>query len=282
MSKKVIELDALEQINLDAAGIDIGAESIYVAVPPGRDTESVKEFPTFTADLQRTAEWLKKCKISTVAMESTGVYWIPLYEMLESAGFTVYLVNARHVKNVTGRKSDVLDCQWLQQLHTYGLLQASFRPTEQIAALRAVVRQREMLVRYRAAHIQHMQKALQLMNIQLTQVLSDIVGVTGMKIIRAIIDGERDPYVLANFRNKLCKKDEEEIAKSLEGYYRPEQVFVLKQSVEQYDFYEKQIQEVNQQLESLYKKYDPPDEDDLQKTEKVKNISPEKTKLILI
>lgn len=275
MSKKVIELDALEQINLDAAGIDIGAESIYVAVPPGRDTESVKEFPTFTADLQRTAEWLKKCKISTVAMESTGVLWVPIYEILEHHGFEVFLVNTYHLKNVQGRKTDVLDCQWIQQLHTYGLLKASFRPPEEIVEIRGYVRHRDTLVKYRSAHIQHMQKALNLMNLKLVNVLSDITGVTGMKIIRAIIDGERDPYVLANFRNKLCKKDEEEIAKSLEGYYRPEQVFVLKQSVEQYDFYEKQIQEVDQQLESLYKKYDPPDEDNY-KNRKSKKHKPRK------
>jgi len=257
MSKKqrkysVKELSALAQINLNAAGIDIGQDKNYVAVPGGRDEESVREFGTFTPDAEALIRWLKECKVDTVAMESTGVYWIPLYEMLESAGFEVYLVNARHVKNVTGRKSDVLDCQWLQQLHTYGLLQASFRPVAQIAALRAVVRQREMLVRYRAAHIQHMQKALQLMNIQLTQVLSDIVGVTGMTIIRAIIAGEHNPQRLAAYRNGQCKHSEAEIAKALTGNYRQEHLFALQQAVELFDFYGQQLAACDGQLEKLY------------------------------
>jgi transposase len=154
--KKVVEVDALSQINLDAAGIDVGAEEFYVAVGKDRDAESVRKFPTFTADIHRLADWLSQCKIETVAMESTGVYWIPLYEILEERGFEVFLVNARHLKNVTGRKTDVLDCQWLQQLHTYGLLKASFRPNEQVCAIRSLVRHREMLVQYRSAHIQHM------------------------------------------------------------------------------------------------------------------------------
>jgi len=153
---KVKELDNLEQINLNAAGVDIGAEEIYVAIPKGRDEESVRCYATFTADLNSCADWLAACGIETVAMESTGVYWIPLYEILEGRGFEVYLVNARHIKNVSGRKSDVLDCQWIQQLHTYGLLQASFRPPEDICALRSLVRHREMLVKYRSSHVQHM------------------------------------------------------------------------------------------------------------------------------
>src|SRR3972149_1031557 len=193
-------VDALAQINRNAAGIDIGAEEVYVAVPPERDEESVRSFPTFTADLQRLADWLKDCHIDTVAMESTGVYWIPLYEILEERGFQVCLVNARHLKNVSGRKTDVLDCQWIQQLHTYGLLSPSFRPPEQIVAIRSLVRHREMLVQYRSDHIQHLQKALTLMNLRLTNVLSDITGVTGLKIIRAIVAGERNPKLLAGFR----------------------------------------------------------------------------------
>lgn len=256
--QKIVEVDALGQINQNAAGIDIGAEEFYVAVPKGRDSESVRSFPTFTADIRRLADWLTQCGIDTVAMESTGVYWIPLYEMLEERGFRVYLVNARHLKNVSGRKTDVLDCQWLQQLHTYGLLKASFRPSEQICAIRSLVRHREMLVHYRSAHIQHMQKALQLMNLRLTNVLSDITGVTGMKIIRAIIAGERDAQVLASYRNGRCAQGEEEIKKSLEGNYKREHVFALKQALELYDFYDQQLQKCDQELESLYDEFDPP------------------------
>jgi transposase len=259
-TQKVVEVDALGQINENAAGIDIGAEEFYVAVPKGRDAESVRSFPTFTADIRRLADWLTQCGIDTVAMESTGVYWIPLYEMLEELGFRVYLVNARHLKNVSGRKTDVLDCQWLQQLHTYGLLKASFRPSEQICAIRSVVRHREMLVRYRSAHIQHMQKALHLMNLRLTNVLSDITGVTGMKIIRAIIAGERDAQVLSSYRNGRCAQSEEEIKKSLEGNYKREHVFALKQALELYDFYDQQLQKCDHELEALYDEFDAPDQ----------------------
>lgn len=256
--QKKVEVNALEQINSNAAGIDIGSEEMYVAVPPGRDEESVRCYPTFTADLHRLADWLKSCKIDTVAMESTGVYWIPLFEILEARGFQVYLVNARHLKNVSGRKTDVLDCQWIQQLHTYGLLRPSFRPSEQIVAVRSLVRHRAMLVEYRSAHIQHMQKALTQMNLRLTNVLSDITGVTGMKIIRAILAGERNPKVLAQFRNGQCKKSEEEITKSLEGHYKREQVFALKQAVELYDFYDQQLCACDIELEAMYKAFEPP------------------------
>jgi len=258
--KKAKNLDALEQINLNAAGMDIGAEEVYVAVPKGRDDESVRSFPTFTADLHRLADWLGDCDIETVAMEATGVYWIPLFEILESRGFEVYLVNARHIKNVSGRKSDVLDCQWIQQLHTYGLLQPSFRPPEQICAIRSLVRHRDMLTKYRSAHIQHMQKALTVMNIRLTNVLSDITGATGMKIIRAIVAGERNPEVLASFRHNNCAKSQEEIAKSLEGYYKREQLFALKQALELYDFYDHQVRDCDTELEALYQEFDLPDE----------------------
>ena len=249
-----VQLNALEQINLHAAGIDVGAEEVYVAVPPDRDTHSVRSFPTFTADLRRLAEWLKACQIKTVAMEATGVYWIPLYELLEEEGFEVCLVNARHLKNVSGRKTDVLDCQWIQQLHTYGLLSPSFRPPEQIVAIRSLVRHREMLVQYRSAHIQHMQKALTLMNVRLTNVLSDITGVTGLKIIRAILAGERNPKVLASFREPGCKKSEAEIAKSLEGHYKREHLFALKQALELYDFYDRQLQACDPAFRVLFQR----------------------------
>jgi len=188
--KSVIDIPSLEilkQINLNAAGLDIGAEEIYACVPAERDEQPVRAFPPFTVDLYALADWLETCGIDTVAMESTGVYWIPTYEILEARGFQVSLVNARHLKNVPGRKTDVWDCQWIQQLHTYGLLRASFRPPEDICALRALSRHRNNLIRYRSAHIQHMQQALELMNIKLTQVVSDITGVTGMSIIRSIV-----------------------------------------------------------------------------------------------
>lgn len=252
------QVNALQQINLNAAGIDIGAQEVYVAVPPDRDEQSVRSFLTFTADLRHLADWLTQCRIETVAMEATGVYWIPLYELLEERGFVVYLVNARHLKNVSGRKTDVLDCQWIQQLHTYGLLSPSFRPPEQIVAIRSLVRQREMLVQYRSAHIQHMQKALIQMNLRLSSVLSDITGVSGMQIIRAILSGEHCPQVLANFREPGCKKSQAEIAKSLEGHYKREHLFTLKQAVELYDFYDLQVQACDTELESMYQEFDAP------------------------
>jgi transposase len=250
------------QINLHAAGLDIGAEEIYACVPVDRDEQSVRVFPTFTVDLHALADWLEACQIETVAMESTGVYWIPIYEILESRGFDVYLVNARHLKNVPGRKTDILDCQWIQQLHTYGLLRASFRPSEEICALRALARHRDNLIRYRAAHIQHMQKALQLMNVKLTMVVSDITGVTGLDIIRAIVAGERDPHRLARFRQPGCAKSEEEIAKALQGNYKPEYIFILKQALSQYDFYLRQIQECDAEMEAMYADLPPSDPDE--------------------
>src|SRR5919202_6045635 len=227
----------LPHLNLNAAAIDIGSTSHFVAVPEGRDTVSVREFATFTADLHRLADWLAQCGVETVVMESTGVYWIPVFELLEQRGLKVLLVNARHVKNVSGRKSDVLDCQWLQQLHTYGLLNGAFRPADEIVVLRSYLRQRAVLVQGAAMHIQHMQKALQQMNVLLHQVVSDITGVTGMAIIRAILAGERDPKVLAQSRDPRCKHSVAEIAQSLEGNYRAEQLFALQQAVTLYESY---------------------------------------------
>ena len=258
----ILPLETLQQLKLNAAGLDIGAEEIYACVPADRDEQTVRAFPTFTVDLYALADWLAACGIDTVAMESTGVYWIPIYEILEARGFKVYLVNARHLKNVPGRKTDVLDCQWIQQLHTYGLLRASFRPPEEICALRALARHRDNLIRYRAAHIQHMQKALQLMNVKLTQVVSDITGVTGMSIIRAIVAGERRPGELARLRNPKCAKSEAEIAKALQGNYKPEHLFVLKQSLGQYDFYHQQIQACDAEMEAMYAALPPSEADD--------------------
>jgi transposase len=231
----------LQHINVNAAGIDIGAEQHLVAVPEGRDEVSVRTFGAFTADLVALADWLVRCGVTTVAMESTGVYWIPLFELLERHGFEVKLVDARHVKNVSGRKSDVLDCQWLQQLHTYGLLSGAFRPPDEICVLRSYLRQKEMLVQASAQHIQHMQKALQQMNLLLHNVVSDITGVTGMKIIKAILAGERDAQVLARNRHGCCHNSEATIAKSLVGNYRDEHLFALRQAVELYEFYQSKI-----------------------------------------
>jgi transposase len=237
----------------NAAGIDIGASSHFVAVPVDRDDQSIREFPSFTENLVALADWLAACDVDTVAMESTGVYWIPLFELLESRGFTVYLVNARHVKNVSGRKSDVLDCQWLQQLMSFGLLSGAFRPHGEFCALRAVARLREMLLRYQARHIQHIQKALLLMNLLLTEVISDVVGETGMKIIRAILAGERDGHVLAKYRNTHIKANEAEIAKALQGNWREEHLFALKQAVALYDAYAAQLIECDRRLETMLK-----------------------------
>lgn len=239
----------------NACGIDIGSASHFVAVPPDRDDQPVREFASFTADLHRLADWLQACGVDTVAMESTGVYWIALYELLERRGFTVLLVNARHVKNVSGRKSDVLDCQWLQQLMSYGLLRGAFRPSEAVCALRSLSRQREMLLRGQARHVQHMQKALAQMNIQLANVISDVVGATGQKILRAIVAGERDGQVLAAFRDVRIKASAAEIANSLVGNWREEHLFALKQALALFDFYASQLAEcdvaIQAQLEAL-------------------------------
>ena len=228
----------LQHMNLNAAGVDIGSERHLVAVPDGRDTVSVREFGTFTADLQALATWLKQCAVTTVAMESTGVYWIPLFEVLDRQGFEVKLVDARHVKNVSGRKSDVLDCQWIQQLHTYGLLAGAFRPPDEVCVLRSYLRQREMLSQASSMHIQHMQKALQQMNLLLHNVVTDITGITGMKIIKAILAGERDPHVLARNRDERCHNTTATIAKSLVGNYREEHLFALRQAVDLYETYQ--------------------------------------------
>jgi transposase len=236
----------LHRMNLNAAGIDIGSERHMVAVPEGRDTVSVREFGTFTTDLEALATWLKQCGVTTVAMESTGVYWIPLFELLERRGFEVKLVDARHVKNVSGRKSDVLDCQWIQQLHTYGLLAGAFRPADEVCVLRSYLRQREMLIQSSSMHIQHMQKALQQMNLLLHNVVSDITGVTGMRIIKAILEGQRDPRVLASNRDERCHNPTATIAKSLVGNYREEHLFALRQAVDLYETYQAKIADCNQ------------------------------------
>ena len=245
-----------------AAGIDIGSAAHFVAVPPERDDEPVREFASFTADLHRLADWLDACGVDTVAMESTGVYWIPLYELLESRGFTVLLVNARHVKNVSGRKSDVLDCQWLQQLMSFGLLRGAFRPADQVCELRSLSRQRTMLLRSQGRFVQHMQKALTQMNIQLANVISDVAGETGQRILRAIVAGERDGRALAQLRNARIRASEDEIAKSLQGNWRAEHLFALKQALDAFDFCGTQLAEcdaqIQAQLQALHVREDAP------------------------
>jgi transposase len=231
----------LERINPNAAGIDCGSAEHYVAVPPDRDPNPVRAFKSFTADLHRLADWLLACGVTTVAMEATGVYWIPLYEVLEARGLEAVLVNARHVKNVPGRKSDVTDCEWLRELHSVGLLRGSFRPTAAIASLRAYLRHRETLVQSAATHIQRMQKALVQMNLQLHLVVSDITGVTGLKIVRDIVAGQTSPHELAQHRDYRCSASEAEIVAALTGNYRPEHIFVLKQNLELFDTYQRQL-----------------------------------------
>ena len=250
-------------VNPHAAGLDIGSEEIWACVPEDRDPQPVRSFGTFTPDLYTLAAWLHACRVETVAMESTGVYWIPVYEILEARGFQVHLVNARHLKHVPGRKSDVKDCQWIQYLHTCGLLSGSFRPEAEMCALRAYLRHRAMLLDYRAAHIQHMQKALQQMNVQLPQVLTDITGTTGLAIIRAIVAGERDPVHLARFRDPRCAHSTEDIAKALTGHYRPEHVFALQQALALYDVYTAQVRECDAAIERQFQAIMPVWDDDL-------------------
>ena len=239
--KPRVSLSVLERINPNVAGIDCGSAEHFVAVPPDRDATPVQSFPTFTSDLNRLADWLTACRVTSVAMEATGVYWIPIYEILEARGFEVHLVNARHVKNVPGRKSDVSDCEWLRELHSVGLLRGSFRPTDAIVALRAYLRHRQTLIENAGAHIQRMQKALVQMNVQLPLVVSDITGVTGLRILRDIVAGRRDPAQLAEHRDHRCRASKAEIIAALTGNYRPEHVFVLQQNLELFDACQAQL-----------------------------------------
>jgi transposase len=236
-------------VHPDAAGIDIGATEIFVAVPADRDQSPVRSFQTFTQDLYALADWLQQCGIRTVAMESTGVYWIPLFQILEGRGLKVCLVNAHYAKNVPGRKTDICDCQWLQYLHAVGLLRASFRPEQEICAVRSLLRHREGLVQMASGHVQHMQKALDQMNLQIHHVISDITGVTGLAIIDAVLAGERNPHVLAKLRDWRIRASEETIAKSLVGDYRSEHLFTLRQSLKAYQQYQQLIAECDRELQ---------------------------------
>jgi transposase len=247
--KKKITVDqAWPLINPNAAGMDLGSREHWVAVPEGRDVQSVRCFGTCTPDLEELAQWLKKCGITSVAMEATGVYWIPVFQLLERSGFEVVLVNARQTKNVAGRKSDVSDCQWIQRLHTYGLLGASFRPADPYCVVRSYLRYRDELVGARSTQTQHMQKALQQMNVQLMQVLSDINGLSGLTIIEAILNGERHPLKLAAMVDRRVKSTQSAIAKALIGDYRAEHLFQLKTAFELYHTYEAKITACDEEL----------------------------------
>jgi len=233
-----------------AAGIDVHSDMHMVCVPADRASEPVRRFGANTCDLQAIADWLKQCGVTTVALESTGVYWIPLFELLEARGFMVWLVEPGQLSHCGARpKTDVLDCQWIQRLHSYGLLRPSFRPAESILALRGYWRQRQMQIRYAASHVQHMQKALEQMNVKLTEVLADITGLTGRRIIEAILAGERNPHKLAALRDHNCKHNEASIAKALEGTWRPEHLFALQQAYELYRFHHRQIDECDAMIQ---------------------------------
>jgi transposase len=246
----------LSLVNPDAAGIDVHSDMHMVCVPADRDANPVRQFGANTADLQEIAAWLKKCRVKTIALESTGIYWIPLFELLESEGFEVYLVEPGQLSRCGARpKTDVLDAQWIQRLHSYGLLRASFRPPDSVLALRAYWRQRQMQVRYAASHVQHMQKALEQMNVKLAEVVTDITGVTGMSIIDAILDGERDPIKLAKLRDERCHRSEEEIALALQGTWRPEHLFELRQARELYRFHHQQMSECDEQVQAELAKF---------------------------
>ena len=239
-------------MNANAAGLDIGSREIWASVPVSQAEPSVRVFGTFTPDLYQLADWLVACHVETVAMESTGVYWIPIFEILEARGLKVYLVHARYLKNVPGRKSDYLDCQWIQRLHTLGLLSASFRPEAQMCQLRAYLRHRANLVQHRSPHVLQMQKALLQMNLQLSQVVTDITGMTGMAIVRAIVDGERDALTLARLRQPTCKSSQETIAKALTGDWKAEQLFILQQALALYDYYTQLIAACDVQVQQQF------------------------------
>ena len=240
----------------NAAGIDIGATEIFVAVPADRDSDSVRSFPSFTEDLHRLADWIQACRVDTVAMESTGVYWIPLFQILEARGIEVHLVNAQHVHHVPGRKSDVLDCQWLQYLHSVGLLKASFRPEQAVCEIRSLMRHRESLVEMASVHVQHMHKALDQMNLQIHHVISDITGVTGLAIVDAIADGQTNPKHLAALRDYRIKASEQTVTKSLVGTYRREHIFTLKQSRTAYRHYQQLIADCDREIQQRIEAFD--------------------------
>lgn len=258
-SKKNVQPDVsrnLSRINPHSAGVDIGSRSHFVAVPIKSEEIIIREFGTFNDDLENLILWLKECGVTTVAMESTSTYWIPLYEKLEENGIEAVLVNASHIKNVPGRKSDVQDCQWIQKLHSYGLLRGAFRPKEDILKLRSFLRHRQSLIEHASPHVLHMQKALNQMNIQVHHAVSDILGVTGMKIIHAILAGERDCKKLAELRDYRCKNDKETIARALNGNFKEEYLFILRQSLKMHQSYQELISQCNNEIEKILSTFD--------------------------
>jgi len=259
MARKTGKRQRLRVVNPDCAGIDIGKDRHFVAVDPARTSDPVRAFGGFTCDLQAMADWLSSCGVTKVAMESTSVYWIPVYEVLERAGFEVLLVPPRMTKQIAGRKSDVLDCQWIWQLLSYGLLRGAFRPGDAVCPLRSYVRQMKRLTEDRSRCVQHMQKALTEMNVRLDSAIADITGQTGMKILRAIVDGERDPQRLASFRHRRIKASADTIAASLEGTWREEHLFALEQAVQRYDFLDRQIEDCEARIAERIDDLTPPD-----------------------
>lgn len=250
--EKAHPFSGMSQVNPKAAGVDIGGVEIVACVSGDEATQLVRAFGNYTVDLQALGSWLQEYDVKTVAMESTGVYWIPLFEELEREGFECLLISSRSLRRVAGRKSDITDAQWIQTLHSYGLLESSFRPQAELIALRTLLRHRGQLIEHRSPHIQHMQKALLQMNVHLSQAVSDITGVTGLKIIEAILSGERSPAKLADLREPGCKKSAEEIGKALTGTWREEHLFVLKQSMEMFSFYSEQITACDEEIERVY------------------------------
>lgn len=275
-SKKNKSVKMLQQIQPDAAGIDVGATAIYIAIPDdNRAPETVRCFDTFTQDLHKAAKWLESCKIKSIAMESTGVYWIPIFQILEAYGFEVLLVNARHVKNVPGRKTDVQDCQWLQYLHSVGLLRGSYRPAHDVCAVRSLLRHRDSMVKISATHIQHIHKALTQMNLQIHNVIRHITGLTGLAILDAILAGERNPKKLAALRHGRIKASAEVIEKSLEGDYLPEHLFTLKQALQSYRHYQQMIRACDQEIEAYLTDFEARiDPDDTPPPPRVKQTKP--------
>jgi transposase len=255
-SQRSRERALLNKVHLNAAGIDVGANTHWVAVPEDRAQRPVRSFGVFTADLIALCQWLKECQIQTVAMESTGVYWIPLFQHLEREGFEVRLVNASHAKNVPGRKSDIKDCQWLQQLHTFGMLRGSFRPPAQICVARSYLRLRDTLSKDCNSLVQRMQKALTEMNLQIHRVISDITGLTGMSILRAIVAGERDCVKLAQLKHPQIRSSAQQIAKALEGDYCPEHLFALQTALELYDSYQLKIMQCDKRIEEALETFE--------------------------
>ena len=257
-SKRALKSSALQLVNPHAAGVDIGSTEHYVGVSPDADPKPVRSFGTTTPDLQQLIQWLQECKVTTVAMESTGVYWIPLYEMLEAAGIEAVLVDSHQVRNVPGRKTDVQDCQWIQTLHSYGLFRGAFRPSDEICPLRAYMRQAKNLIEESSSKILQMQKALTQMNVLVHQAVTDITGVTGMAIIRAIVAGQRNPEALAELRDPRCRKTKKQIAQALTGNFRPEHLFVLTQALEAYDFLQQQLVSCEEQIQQTLQALRPP------------------------